>query len=287
MALKPPPFPTAARRGLSPSELALQSAATAIQADRPREAERLAADVLKANAGSLRAMQLLGMALVMQGRGKDAITPLERAARQSRDSETETWLAMALRQANREEEARERLERAVKRKPPFPPAFVELANLLSGLNRQDEATEILHQALAVAPDFPALSMQLGRLYAARGKNSEARAAFAHAVALAPRLPDALFALARACQAERDFVRAAETYRRMLASTPKNAAAQIGLGICLVELGRREEALDILRAASRADAKAFGEAVGALADAGRGRFWLRPSDAARALRDGKN
>jgi tetratricopeptide (TPR) repeat protein len=261
----------------------LQGAAAAIQAGRPLEAERLAADVLKANAGSLPAMQLLGTALLMQGRGKDAIAPLERAARQSRDAESETRLATALRQAGREEEARERLERAVKRKPPFPPAFIELANVLYVLNRQDEATEILQQGLAVAPDFPDLSLQLGRLYATRGKNTQARAAFARAVALAPGHPDALFALARALQAERDFAQAAETYRRMLAATPKDAAGQIGLGICLIELGRNEEALDHLRAASRANAKMFGEAVAALVDAGRGRFWLRPSDAARALR----
>lgn len=283
MALKPPPFPTAARRGPSASELALQSAAAAIQAGRPQEAEHIAAGVLKTNAGSLPALQLLGTALLMQGRGKEAIAPLERAARASRDAATETELGVALRQANRREEARERLERAIKRKPPFPPAFLELGGVLAALDRHDEATAILQQGLAIAPNFPDLSMELGRVYAARGKNIEARAAFARAVALAPGHADALFALARAFQAERDFAKAADAYRRLLAVTPKDAAAEIGLGICLIELGHNEEALKHLRAASRASAKMFGEAVGALVDAGRGRFWLRPSDAARALR----
>jgi tetratricopeptide (TPR) repeat protein len=283
MAQKPPPLPTAARRGPSQSDLALQSAGAAIQAGRPLEAERIAADVLKGNAGSLPALQLLGTALLMQGRGKEAIAPLERAARQSRDSATETRLAMALRQAGREKEARERLERALKRKPPFPPAFLELGNLLAALDRFDEAIEILHQGLAVAPNFPDLLTELGRVYSACGKNAEARVAFARSVALAPGNPDALYALARAFQAERNFTQAAETYRRMLASAPKDAAAQIGLGICLAELGRGEEALDHLRTASGASTKMFGEAVGALVDAGKGRFWLRPSDAARALK----
>ena len=103
----------------------------------------------------------------------------------------------------------------------------------------------------------------------------------------PDMPDALFALARAFQAEREFSQAAETYRRLLAVAPKDAAAQIGLGICLIELGRNEEALKHLRSASRSSAKMFGEAVGALVNAGRGHFWLRPSDAARALREEKN
>ncbi len=258
----------------------------AIQAGRAREAEHIAADVLKVNAGSLPALQMLGTALLMQGRGKEAIAPLERAARASRDARTETELAVALRQAGRDEEAHERLERAVKRKPPFPPAFLELGAVLSALNRHEEAIAILQQGLAIAPGFADLSLQLGRVYAARGRNREARATFTRAVALAPGHADALFALARAFQAERDFKQGAETYRRLLAVAPKDAAAQIGLGICLIELGRSEEALEHLRNASRSSAKMFGEAVGALVDAGRGRFWLRPSEAARMLRDGK-
>jgi tetratricopeptide (TPR) repeat protein len=286
MALKPPPFPNAARRGPSASELALQSAAASIQAGRPQEAERIAAGVLKTNSGSLPALQIFGTALLMQGRGKEAIAPLERAARQSRDARTETELAVALRQAGRHDDARERLERAVKRKPPFPPSFLELGAALSALNRHDEAITILNEGLAIAPGFADLSMELGRAHAARGKNAEARAAFARAVALAPGHADALFALARTLQAERDFAQAAETYRRLLAATPKDAAAQIGLGICLIELGRTDEAFEHLRAASRSSAKMFGEAVGALVDAGRGRFWLRPSEAARVLRDEK-
>ena len=177
MALKPPPFPHAARRGPSASELALQSAAAAIQAGRPQEAERIAADVLKTNAGSLPALQIFGTSLLMQGRGKEAIAPLERAVRASRDARTETELAVALRQAGRNEEARERLERAVKRKPPFPPTFLELGNVLFALNRHDEAIAILQQGLAIAPGFADLSVELGRVYAARGKNREARSRF--------------------------------------------------------------------------------------------------------------
>lgn len=285
MALKPPSYPYTAPRG--PSDHALQSAVAAIQAGRPMEAEYIAADMLKNNAGSVPAMRLLGTALLMQGRGKEAIAPLERAVRQSRDAETETWLAMALRQASRDEEARERLEHAVKRKPPFPPAFLELAKLLLALDRHDDAIAVLQQGLAIAPNFVDMLIQLGQVYAARGRHIDARAAFTRAVALAPQDPDALFALARACEAEHDFAQAAETHRRVLAAKPSDAAAQIGLGACLIELGRTEEGLDHLRMASRTSAKTFGEAISVLVECGRGRFWLRRSDAARALRAEKS
>jgi tetratricopeptide (TPR) repeat protein len=287
MALKPPPLPSAARRGPGASDLALKNAAAALQAGRPLEAERLAAGVLKGNSGSVPAMQILGSALSMLGRNEEAVAPLERAARASRDAATETQLATALRKLGRLDDARERLERAIKRKPPFAPAFVELADTLSALDRQQDAIDIVQQGLAIAPNFAELSARLGRLLALQGKTKQAREAFGRTLALAPGHADALFSLARIFQAERDFTQAADVYRRMLAARPNDPEIRIGLGICLMELGRTEEALGHLRAAGAAGAKTYGEVVSALADAGKGRFWLRPSDAARALRGGKS
>jgi len=78
---------------------ALQRANLAIQNDRPADAERLAGEILKANAGQLEATKILGYALLMQGRAEEALAPLEKAARTSRDPEVETLLAIALRQA--------------------------------------------------------------------------------------------------------------------------------------------------------------------------------------------
>ena len=52
---------------------------------RPDEAERIAAEVLKANRGNARAAQVLGQVQLMQNRGAEAIAPLEKAARRSED----------------------------------------------------------------------------------------------------------------------------------------------------------------------------------------------------------
>jgi tetratricopeptide (TPR) repeat protein len=267
--------------------MALQQAAFAIQSGRPAEAERIANQVLAHNAGDVRAMHMLGYALLLQKRGKEAVAPLERAARQTRDPAIETQFGMALRQAGRDEEALTQFERALKRTPPFPPVYLEYADLLSTLGRQDEAIEVLQRGLVIAPNFADLAFQLGRHCSTAGRNAEARIAFERTVAIVPGHLDAMFAIARSFQADRQFDQAAEAYRRILASAPKQAAAQVGLGICLLELGRSDEGLAHLRAASHGSAKMFGEVVGALADAGKGRFWLRPSAAARALRDDKS
>src|SRR4051812_36733139 len=63
------------------NEEAVERAALALRMQRPAEAERVAAEVLKANRGHLRAVQILGQALLMQKRPAEAIEPLERAAR--------------------------------------------------------------------------------------------------------------------------------------------------------------------------------------------------------------
>jgi hypothetical protein len=52
------------------------------------------------------------------------------------------------------------------------------------------------------------------------------------------------------------------------------------------LGDNNEAYDCLRWAVRGDPKRYGGALGTLVKAPRGRFWLKPSAAARFLREPK-
>jgi hypothetical protein len=68
---------------------------------RPDEAERLAAGVLKSDRGNSVAAQVLGRALMVQNRPAEAIAVLERAARRSNDPAIETLLAGALAAAGR------------------------------------------------------------------------------------------------------------------------------------------------------------------------------------------
>ena len=268
------------------AERALQQAMIALQAGHFDQAEWLAAEAARANPADARAQHLLGHARLLRGRAEEAVAPLELAVRRSHDPAAETQLAMALRQSGREQDALDRLNRATKRKPPFPPAFLELGNLLAALGRVDEAVDVLERAVQIAPRMGELSIQLGFIEHARGNVEKSIEMLTRGLAAAPKDADGLYLLARILQSRREFERAAETYHRIVAMAPQDAGARIGLGVCLSELGRQEAALEHLRAASRTSPRMFGEAVVALADAGRGRFWLRPSDAARALRDTK-
>src|ERR1700716_3351414 len=98
--------------GTSQAADALQRAAAALQNRRPDEAERIAAEVLAKEPQHPGASHLLGVALVEQGRPREAIAPLEEAARRRSDAVVETHLAMALRQVGRSAQAIATLERA-------------------------------------------------------------------------------------------------------------------------------------------------------------------------------
>ena len=264
-------------------EVTLQHATYALQIGRPGETERIAGALLQRNPGDAQAAQLYGHALYMQGRGEDAIAPLERAAQQNRSAELETQLAMVLRQAGRIDDALKRFARAIKRTPPFPPAFLEYGNLLIHRRRLDEAVDVLHQGAALAPSFAEMLAQLGAALAARGKHEAARAAFARAVSNAPPDLDTLFILAQTMRASGSYAQAAEIYRRMLAIAPDETGARVVLGICLIECGESEAGYANLRAVGSADPKVFGQTLHGLARAGHGRFWLRPSDAKEFLK----
>ena len=259
---------------------ALQQANLAIQNERPLDAERLAGEILKANAGHLEATKIVGYALLMQGRAADAVAPLEKAARASHDPEIETQLAIALRQAGQTDKALIWLKRAIKRMPPFAPAFHELGYVLHSLGRSDEAIAVLKQGIAAAPMMTEMPIQLGFVCYAINDRANAGGAFARALSINPVHPEAIQGLARVLMDDGDYAQAAELFRRAIAADPDDTLARIGLGHCLLELSQADAALACLRAATGRGSEYYGKVLGATLSSGHGRFWLRPSSAAK-------
>jgi len=258
----------------------------ALNNQRPDEAERLAGAVLKREPRNPGALHVFGCALLMQGRATDAIAPLEAAARAQHNPEVDVQLALALRNAGRLDDAVARMRRAIKRQPPFPPAFHELGCLLAYLQRYDEAIEVFRRGLDVAPMMAQLSLQLGFVLMQCRRWAEAKAAFAQAATISPDAPEALFGMAKAHQEMGEYRDAAACYRRSLRARP-DPMTWHNLGRCLMMLGENEEGYDCLRFAVRGDPKRYGGVLGTLVKAPRGRFWLKPSAAARFLREPKS
>jgi tetratricopeptide (TPR) repeat protein len=103
----------------------LSNAVMALRMQQPREAERLASEVLKSDSDDIAAAGILGRALLIQNRAAEAMIVLERAAQRAADPEIETLLALALSAIGRGEEALAQLRKAAARQPAYPPAFLK------------------------------------------------------------------------------------------------------------------------------------------------------------------
>jgi Flp pilus assembly protein TadD len=77
--------------------------------------------------------------------------------------------------------------------------------------------------------------------------------------------------------------AADFYRRALALRPGDGMSRSNLGMCLLEVGKREAGEESLREAVRGAPQIAGQAITSLAASSHGRFFLRPSAAAKFLR----
>ncbi len=83
--------------------------------------------------------------------------------------------------------------------------------------------------------------------------------------------------------EGQYAQAAELFRRALAANPDDTLARMALGKCLLETGQADAAYACLRAASAGGSEYYGKALKVLLSSGHGRFWLRPSGAAKFLK----
>jgi tetratricopeptide (TPR) repeat protein len=215
------------------------------------------------------------------GRGHDE-EPVEAAAAGHGDPETEIRLAGALRQAGRHEEAVNQLKLATRRYPSEASLHLELGYQLVLMDRYDEAIDALGLGLQIAPMMPQLSIQLGFAYLSLGDCANAKTALARALDISPHADDALFGMAKAHQELGENEEAAGYFQRYLTSRPNDGGGWLSLGHCLLELGQLDVGYECFRRAASGDAERFGAALTSLASAARGRFWLRPRDAARFL-----
>jgi tetratricopeptide (TPR) repeat protein len=278
--------PTSTAGGAGRSGDALQRAVYALNNQNPSEAQRIAGDILKAEPRHAQALYVFGCALLMLGRAEEAIASLETAARGGHDPAIDTQLAIALRQASRPDDALARLKRATKRHPAFAPALHELGRLLVAMGRYEEAIEALSRGVEIAPMMSQLSIQLGYAFLNCHDAGNAKIAFARALDISPDAPDALFGMAKSHRELGDNTAAAEYFRRHLVSAPDDQASWLHLGHCLLELGDLEAGYECFRTAARDDPRHYGNALASLAASGRGRFWLKSSQAARFLRGTK-
>jgi tetratricopeptide (TPR) repeat protein len=275
-----PPFSPVVSRGRS-AQL-LERAAHALRTQRFAEAEQLAAEVLKGSRTDTAAASILAHALLALDRGGEAIVPLEKVARRTGGAGIETLLGAALGSAGRRAEAIEQLRLTTARRPPFLPAFQELAGQLAKAGRIDEAIAVVEGALALAPESIDLQLDLARLHLQRNDRGKARAILSAARDAAPGRPEIWIELARTLLLDGEYASAADAYRHALAHRPDDASTRADLAACLLEMGDREAGEANLRSAFRSGPHMLGRANHALVASSHGRFFFRPSAVVKFL-----
>ncbi len=278
-----PKHPTlpAVSRGSHPAQL-LERAALALRMQHFGEAEQLAAEVLRTSRTDTAATMMLAQALIAQNRATEAIAPLEKAVRRSSDARIETLLGAALGSAGRSAEAIEHLRRSAARRPPFMPAFQELAGQLAKAGRVEEAIAVAESALALTPESIDLQLDLARLELYRNERGKARAILLKAREAAPGRPEILTELGRVLLLDGEYAAAADAFRHALGLRPDDVMTRADLAACLLEMGDRDAGEANLRSAMRGRPQMFGRTTYALAASSHGRFFFRPSALAKFL-----
>jgi tetratricopeptide (TPR) repeat protein len=273
--------PPAVNRG-SLTAQALDRGAFALRMGQFAEAERLAAEVLRSSRTNAAAVSILARALIAQNRAGEAIAPLERSARRSSDEGIATLLGAALGSAGRRAEAIEQLRRTVARRPPFLPAFQELAGQLAAEGRFEEAIAVIEGGLVLAPKSIDLQLDLARLHLHRNERGKARKILFEAHEVEPGRTDILQVLARILLLDGEHAAAVSTCRRVLALRPDDAMTRADLAACLFEMGDREGGEANLRLAMKGRPQMLGRATYALVQSSHGRFFFRQSAFAEFL-----
>ena len=227
-------------------------------------------------------MLILAHALIAQNRQGEAIVPLERAARRGSDAEIETLLGAVLCGSRRSADGIEQLRRTAARRPPYLPAFQELAGQLAKAGQLTEAIRTVEDGLALAPESIDLKVDLGRLLLRNNDRAKARDILIVARDAAPGRPDILTELARTLLFDGEYAAAADTFRHALALRPEDTLARANLAACLLEMGERDGGEAALRSVLRGRPHMLGRAANALSASSHGRFFFRPSAVAKFL-----
>ncbi|MGC2779515.1 MAG: tetratricopeptide repeat protein, partial [Bradyrhizobium sp.] len=174
------------------------------------------------------------------------------------------------------------LRKTAARRPPFLPAFQELAGRLSKSGQLGDAIAVIAEALTLSPDSVDLRLDLARLCLQANDRARARASLVAAREAAPGRPDILIELAWALFLDGDYAEAAGTYRHALGLRPDDTQTRANLAMCLMEMGDRDGAEAALRTIMRGRPHLLTRAAYTLAVSSHGRFFFRPSAVAKFL-----
>lgn len=195
----------------------------------------------------------LGIALREQGKREEAIPVFHQAIKLKPDfSEAYSELSVALLFLGQLDDAAGNCHRAVFLNPSNAQAFFNLAAVLAAQEKIPDAMLALQQATRLNPNYVEAHLLLGQMCRAQRRLDEAIFHFRQVLKLRQQDAFAWNALGGAVMARLgahfSFGESEKCYREAIRLQPKVPEFYLNLGVLLRELGRHEEALELLRKA---------------------------------------
>jgi len=227
----------------------LERALALHRAGQPEQAARLCRRVLDDDPGNADALHLLGVAALQQGRARDAVTLIGKAAkRRNKNPRILNNLGEAYRALGRHDKAADCYRRAIALDAGDPAPHNNLGNVLASQGEAEQAAACYRRALAIRPDDPEILANLGDALRQSGKPGEAASQFERAVAAAPAFIDAHVNLGRALTDLNRLTDAEAACRRAVRLAPDHAGALGALGNVLAARDELPEAVACYRRA---------------------------------------
>jgi tetratricopeptide (TPR) repeat protein len=149
---------------------------------------------------------------------------------------------VSLSQLGFHEEAIACFKEALKIKPTYAGAHMNLGYTYGKLSRLDEEVSEYKQALKINPDLTEAHYNMANAYRISGKFEEAIAEYRLVLTFKPDDPATYNNLGLVYQAQKRYAEAMTVYRRVLSIIPNDAGAHYNIGLIYSELARYDEAI---------------------------------------------
>jgi tetratricopeptide (TPR) repeat protein len=194
------------------------------------------------------ALTSVGFLLLKQNKGRDAVAPLEQAARMTpRLAQTQMLLGNAYLAVDRPEDALAAL-RAADPNEFYTQLGIGYAHL--GLYHAEEAVAAFTAALRLQPDSPEALVGLGNAHTRLARYREAEDAFARALGRKPDMAEALLGQGVLYYSQGQYPKLLAAAQQAARVAPRSAAAQTMLGAALATSGDMEGGLRAAREGAR-------------------------------------
>jgi tetratricopeptide (TPR) repeat protein len=236
------------------SEIPRELARLLIENRMPEEAVSAARHALRLAPGDAESFWILGRALILTGKGPEAIAALRRA----RDLDPgkrdyEITLLMALESQGDLQQALDLMTPASGgRDPDSPPLYVTRGNIRARLGQDGGALDDFVRAIEIAPGFPGAADRLLALCWRLGPSDSTASALARAVAKEPDRSDLRRELARCLVTLNREDEALPHLEWLHDEHPRDAAVQMQLGVIFFGKERLAEAIQMFRSARAID-----------------------------------